>query len=55
MYTLRIRYNMAGIETRTIYWRIQGVFRRIGTVDINKLNNRIIEVRLDPQVRGEEE
>ena len=45
MYTDRIRYNMAGTETRTIYWRINGVFRRIGTVDIQQA--RIVEVRID--------
>jgi hypothetical protein len=46
---------MAGIETKTIYWRIQGVFRRIGTVDMRKIDNRIIAMRIDPQIRGEEE
>ena len=42
-----------GTITRTIYWRIANVFRRVGTVTVEQ--EKIVGVNIDPQVDGQDE
>ena len=39
-------------KRRTIYWRINSTFRRIGYVELSADNTAVETITLDPQVRS---